>query len=27
VRNMAKTLLPAQAATNGKRRFLGKSGS
>jgi pilus assembly protein CpaE len=27
VREMAKTLLPAQAATNGKRRFLGKNGS
>jgi pilus assembly protein CpaE len=27
VREMAKMLLPAQAAANGKRRFLGKSGS
>jgi len=27
VREMAKTLLPAQAAKNGKRRFLGKNGS
>jgi hypothetical protein len=27
VREMAKTLLPAQAAANGKRRFLGKNGS
>jgi len=27
VREMAKTLLPAKAAENGKRRFLGKNGS
>jgi MinD-like ATPase involved in chromosome partitioning or flagellar assembly len=27
VREMAKTLLPAKAAANGKRRFLGKNGS
>jgi hypothetical protein len=27
VREMSKALLPAKAAENGKRRFLGKNGS